>query len=92
MGDPLAREIYAISGAYLGKGLAVLIDVLNPEIIIIGSIFVKSGELMCEAMEKTLAQESLAIARNVCKIVPAALGQNIGDYAALSVAADNIKN
>ena len=41
-GDPVANEIIRISGEYLGRGLAVLIDILNPECIVIGSIYSRS--------------------------------------------------
>ena len=85
-GDPVAKEIVNISAAYLGKGLAVLIDILNPECIVIGSIYARNEELFKPHIEKVLEREAIPAARKVCKIVPAALGDNIGDYAALCVA------
>jgi len=85
-GDPVAKEIVNISAAYLGKGLAVLIDILNPECIVIGSIYARNEELFKPHIEKVLKHEAIPAARKVCKIVPAALGDNIGDYAALCVA------
>ena len=45
-GDPVAAEVYRVCGENLGKGLAVLVDLLNPEIIVIGSIFARSRELL----------------------------------------------
>ena len=54
--------------------------------IVIGSIFARSGELLIPAMEKEIAKEALPLASKVCKIVPAELGENLGDYAALSIA------
>ena len=39
IGDPVALEIIQVSAEYLGRGLAVLIDILNPECIVIGSIY-----------------------------------------------------
>jgi glucokinase len=90
-GDPSAIDIYQICGAYLGKGLSVLIDILNPEVIILGSIFVRSGQLLQPALDKYIAQEALDLASKVCKIVPAALNERLGDYASLSVAAYNLK-
>ena len=85
-GDPLAAGIYSVCGTYLGKGLAVIIDVLNPEVIILGSIFVRSADLLKKSLEESLAKESLSAALETCKIVPAKLEENLGDYAALSVA------
>ena len=85
-GDELAREIYRISGHYLGKGLAILIDILNPEIIVIGSVFARATELLWPEAQRVLEEECLARSRQVCRVVPAGLGEMIGDYAALSVA------
>lgn len=85
-GDELALEIYRICGTYLGKGLSILIDVLNPEVIVIGSIFARSGEIIWPAAKEVIDRECLSHARRVCKVVPAALGEKIGDYAALAVA------
>jgi glucokinase len=85
-GDPLAMEIFHICGAYLGRTLAIIIDLLNPERIIIGSIFTRNRELLVPAMQETLTQESLNAAYRVCQVVPALLGEEIGDYAALATA------
>jgi glucokinase len=90
-GDSLAIEIFQICGAYLGKGLSILIDILNPELIILGTIYINSGQLLQPALNENLSNEALQHARKVCKIVPAALDDKIGDYASLSVAAYNLK-
>ena len=82
-----AKEIYKICAGKLGLGLSMLIDILNPEMIVIGSVFTRSENLIREEMERVIEKESLSYTRKACKIVPAALTENIGDYAALSVAA-----
>ncbi len=84
-----AAEIYRRSGEMLGKGLAILIDILNPELIVIGSIFRRSEALLREAMEKSLREECLPGSLAVCRIVASELGDRIGDYAALCAAAEN---
>lgn len=89
-GDKLALKVYETSASYLGKGLAILIDVLNPELIVIGSIYARNKEMMEPFVLQEIAKEALEGAREVCTIVPAALGENIGDYAALSIAANLI--
>lgn len=86
LGDKTAKEVYRVSGAYLGKGLSILIDILNPEIIVIGSVFARSGELLVDAMNSELKKESLGASLDVCRIVPAGLGEKIGDYAAIATA------
>jgi glucokinase len=90
-GDPLALGVFETCGTYLGKGLSVLIDILNPECIVLGSIFIRSKHLLIPSLVKSLEMESLPLARNVCRIVPAELDEQIGDIASLSVAANNIK-
>lgn len=85
-GDELAKKVYEICGLQLGRGLAVIVDILNPERIVIGSIFQRSENLLREYMEKTLKEESLNLARKVCEIVPAELKEELGDKAAISVA------
>ena len=90
-GDKDAREVYAISGRMLGRGLAVVVDMLNPEVIVIGSVFSRSEGLMREHMEEVLRKEALGASVQCCRVVPAALGEAIGDFAALSVAIEGGK-
>ena len=85
-GDELATDIYRTCGHYLGRGLALLIDILNPELIILGSIFGRTRDLLEPSMEDVLRRESIGFSRNVCRIVPAGLAENIGDIAALALA------
>jgi glucokinase len=90
-GDDLALQIFRKVGKQLGKGLSILIDTLNPQRIVIGSIFLRQEKLLREPMEAVIAQEALSYNREVCEIVAAGLGEQIGDYAALSVAFNSIR-
>jgi len=85
-GDVVAIDIYKTCGQYLGRGLSLLIDILNPEIIIIGSIYGRAKELIEPYMKEVIEREAISASSRVCKIVPAALSENLGDMAALSVA------
>jgi glucokinase len=85
-GDSDALEIIRISGEYLGRGLSILIDILNPECIVIGSIYARNEHLFNPHIERMLAREAIPSAVDVCTIKPALLGDSIGDYAALCVA------
>lgn len=87
-GDKLANAIYRRCGEKLGLGLSILIDILNPEKIVIGSIFQRSGHLLVDSMNETIKKEALEISAQCCKIVPAMLGDEIGDFAAIGVAKD----
>ena len=86
-GDELAKSIYRTSATYLGKALAMVIDMLNPEVIAIGSIFVRAEELIRPFMQAAIDRDALPGAAAVCKVKPAELGESIGDIAALSLAA-----
>jgi glucokinase len=85
-GDAVALEIFEISGTYLGIGLSILIDVINPQRIVIGSVYARNPHLFYTACQKVIEKEALGPAAAVCQIVPAALGDKVGDYASLSVA------
>lgn len=85
-GDVDAQRVYAISGEMLGRGLSMIVDILNPEVIVIGSVFSRSENLLRESMEKALRKEALDASVSACRVVGASLGENIGDFAALSVA------
>jgi glucokinase len=85
-GDPVALDIIRIAAEYLGLGLSILIDILNPECIVIGSIYARNEKLFKDLIEPVLKREAIPAALEVCRIVPAELGDSIGDYAALCVA------
>lgn len=85
-GDELALKVVEKSGKYFGKGLSILIDILNPEIIVVGSMGVRLGDMLFDPARRVIKQEVVPGANAVCEIVPAALGEQIGDYAALCVA------
>lgn len=89
-GDELGLEIYEISGRHLGKALSIFIDLINPEVIAIGSIFARSTDIIWPHAKKVIEKETLIHARKVCRVVPAALGEKIGDLEALSIAAYEI--
>ena len=85
-GDEVALAVWEKCGEMLGHGLAVLVDIINPERIVIGSIYARSGHLLRKSMEKVLAAEALPASFAACEIVPAALTESVGDTAALCVA------
>lgn len=84
--DPVACKVFQVAGKYLGRALSILIDLLNPEKIVLGSVFARCQDLLWPSAQKELLEETLSRSNNVCMIVPAALSESIGDYAALCVA------
>ncbi len=85
-GDALALEIWRGVGERLGEGLAIIVDVLNPERIVIGSIYARCEEFIAPAMRAVLAREALPESAKCCEILPAVLGDEIGSYAAVAIA------
>lgn len=85
-GDALALGLYRSCGARLGQALSLLVDILNPERIVIGSIFVRAEELLRPTMEEVMRRECIPAALAACRVVPAALGESLGDIAALALA------
>ena len=82
----MALQVVAESGEHLGRGIAVLIDALNPDLVVVGSMGVRLGDLLLEPARRIIREEAIPNSVQACKIVPAALGERIGDYAALCVA------
>lgn len=82
-GDAGALAVVRRSGEYLGRGLALLVDLLAPEVIAIGTLARHLGEMWLGPAREVLAAEALPghVAR--CRVVPAELGEAIGDLAAL---------
>ena len=52
----------------------------------IGGVFMRCGDLLLPPCERVLCREALACSLDACRILPAALGEEIGDYAALGAA------
>jgi glucokinase len=85
-GDAQASAFVAKVGDRLGGLLAILADILNPERIAIGGIFPRQRDLLWPAAQAALAREGLPRAVAVLTVVPAQLGEAIGDHAALAAA------
>lgn len=85
-GDSDAQAVFDECGEYLGRGLAMLLDVLNPEVIVIGALAVRLGDLVLSSARKVMEREALPGALAVCRVVPAGLAERIGDVAALCAA------
>jgi glucokinase len=90
-GDAAAISALRRSADMLGAAVAVLIDLFAPERIVIGSIFARAEKWFRGPMEQVTEREALPMSRAACRILPAALGDALGDTAALSSALDGLK-
>jgi glucokinase len=77
-GDTRARDALAGLGRILGAGLASLVNVFNPEVIVLGGGFGEAGELVFQPAREVVAREALSPGRDLVRIVPAELGAEAG--------------
>ena len=70
----------------MGRGMALLVDALNPQIMVLGSPAVALGERVLGPARRALAAEALPQAVAACEVIPAKLDAQIGDVAALMAA------
>ncbi len=91
-GDERALAVYQRCARMLGRGLAALVDFFNPDCIVIGSIYARQTVLLEPEMGRVLATEALPEALACCRVVPAALGDAVGDYAAAGVALEALRS
>ncbi|MEG9436354.1 ROK family protein [Edaphobacter sp. HDX4] len=85
-GDKVAARIVQETGRRLGEALALLVDILNPERIVVGGLALRFGDYLLEPARKRMQEEALPTAAAACSVVPAALGEQIGDAAAICIA------
>lgn len=84
-GDTVAKAIYSECAERLGQALALFVDILNPEAIVIGSIYARNTDFFEQTVNDTIRAEALPAAAAACRVVPAQLGEHIGDFAALGL-------
>ncbi len=85
-GDQVALAILETTGEKLGEILAILVNLLNPDRIVIGGLAMRLGELLLEPARRVINREALQLPAQTCQIIPASLGESIGDAAALCIA------
>jgi glucokinase len=85
-GDVFYLSIVQESAEKFAKVVSILIDLFNPEVIIAGGVFMRNYDLFMPIITPIIEEESLTDSYRVCKILPAKMSENIGDYAALAIA------
>lgn len=85
-GNRYAIEIFDTVSRQLGKGISILIDILNPQAVVLGSIYGRQQNIIEPVLKEALKRETIDMSLKVCEIIPSKLGESIGDYAAAAVA------
>ncbi len=84
-GDTLSIELLEDAAVNLGVRVAYLVNLFNPEIVIIGGGIEKSGSLFLEPLRRTVRKWAFEEPANVVKIIPAHLGRDAVALGAASV-------
>ena len=84
-GDALAVALVEETAYYMGWGIANLVNILNPQIVLLGTIAVAAGDLLLDPIRRTVTEMAMQRPLESVKIMPAELGDSIGDLAAISL-------
>ena len=85
-GDETALEVFNVAGDYLGRVLALLVDLLAPERIVLGAVYQRSRALLEPSMRRALGREALSSSNDACAIVPARFTSELRYLAAFAAA------
>jgi glucokinase len=88
-GDALAMALVEETAYYMGWGIANLVNILNPQIVLLGTIAVAAGDLLLDPIRRTVTEMAMQRPLEAVKIMPAELGDSIGDLAAISLVIGN---
>jgi len=88
-GDETARETFALCGKMLGRSLAVLSDLLDPQVMVLGSVYARCRDLLEEPVLTEWKKEALDTTR--CTVTVPLLGEAVGDVGALTVAMEALR-
>ncbi|MDQ3675803.1 MAG: ROK family protein [Actinomycetota bacterium] len=89
-GDPAAIDALAVIGRWLGIGITNLVNMFNPEIVVVGGGVIAAGELLLEPARDVVAERALSPSKEHVRIVPTRFGAESGMLGAAALALDGI--
>ena len=84
-GDALALELVQETAYYMGWGIGNLVNILNPDIVLLGTIAVAAGDLLLDPIRETVLKFAMTRPAEAVNIAPAQLGDALGDLAAVAL-------
>lgn len=84
-GDPLAREIVRETAQYLGTGVANLLNIFNPEVVVVAGGVTRAGDALFEPLRAEVRRRAFRPAVEACRIVPAVLPGTAGLVGAVAM-------
>jgi glucokinase len=91
-GDAVALEVFEETGYYVGLGIASMVNLLNPEMVVIGGGVSLAGDLILEPIRRSAKNNAIRTLIETCPIVPAELGDDAGIYGGASLVLDAIES
>jgi len=83
-GDPVAIDVVRETARFLGAGIGALLNVLNPEVVVLAGGVVNAGEALFAPLKAEVRRRAFAPAVNGCRIVPGLLGSSAGVVGAVA--------
>ncbi|MCW3013090.1 MAG: hypothetical protein JWO02_182 [Solirubrobacterales bacterium] len=77
-GDPDARACLRTAGEALGVGITNIVNIFNPEVVVVGGGVIAAGDLLLDPAREVVASRALSPSRDVVRIVPARFGAESG--------------
>jgi len=90
-GDPEARRILIEAMNYLGIGMANLVNLFNPQLIVIGGGVASIGDELFDCVRRAIARHALPAPKRSVQVVPAELGSDVGVLGAAAVALSRVE-
>ena len=84
-GDALSLQLINETAYYMGWGIANLVNILNPDIVLLGTIAIAAGDLLLNPIRETVSEFAMSRPAEAVKIAPAQLGETLGDLAAIAL-------
>ena len=84
-GDAIALEVFEETGYYLGLCATNLINLFNPEMIVVGGGVAQAGDIILDPIRRTATATAIRSLSRTCQIVPAELGDNAGIFGGAAI-------
>ncbi len=85
-GDPAAREAVELIGSHLGVGIANLVNIFNPEVVVVGGGVIAAGDLLLGPARRVVAERALRPSRDLVRVERAQFGAESGMIGAATLA------
>jgi glucokinase len=83
-GDPVAREVVRDTARFLGAGLANLLNLFNPDVVVLAGGVTDAGAALFEPLRAEIRRRAFRPAVDACRIVPGALAGSAGVVGAVA--------